>query len=203
LISLFELICFVSLALRNAPLRIHGKNLKAAMAAKGVDIATLASAVVTPGKGINNQDKAESAVKNWMRDNDHPRCTAKYIGILANAIGVAPASIAKFTCIFRYERGSPRKTKLLTDLIRGKSYDTAANLLAFNTKRAAVDVHAALKTALNDAERADADTTKLFVIDSASDEGPMMKRFNQKDRGRAHRILKRMTHITISLAVKG
>ena len=57
-------------------------------------------------------------------------------------------------------------------------------------------------SALADAEQGGADVGKLVVAESVSDEGPMMKRFQPKDRGRAHRILKRMSHIKIALVQK-
>ncbi|MCW8138359.1 MAG: 50S ribosomal protein L22 [Planctomycetota bacterium] len=134
-----------------------------------------------------------------MRGADHPRCKAEDINRLAQALGVAPAKIAKFTCVFRASRGSPRKAKLLTDLIRGKSLDDALNLLTFTTKRAAVDVKKALNAAFSDAQQANADANALVVAESMVDDGPRMKRFQPKDRGRAHRIIKRMSHISIAL----
>ena len=103
----------------------------------------------------------------------------------------------------KYHRGSPRKVALLTDLVRGKDVDTALNLLTFTTKRAAVDVKKALSAAIADAEQANADVTALVVADSRVDDGPRLKRFQPKDRGRAHQILKRMSHITIALEDRG
>jgi len=182
--------------------RIAGNKLTKIAQEKGVDVATLAQAVVEPGKGLGNAEKAQSAVRNWMRGNDHPRCKAAQVKKLAAALSVPVGKIAKFECRFRFERGSPRKTKLLTDLSRGKDYLTAQNLLTFNIKRAAVDVKQALAAAYDDAMAAEADVEKLVVSESAADDGPRMKRFNQKDRGRAHRIYKRMTHITVALAEK-
>jgi large subunit ribosomal protein L22 len=182
--------------------RIHSKRFSQVIKKNGIKVEDLAASIVTPGKGINNQAKAEAAIRNWMRGSDHPRATAEHIKKLAAALGVAPASIAKFTALYRFERGSNRKTKLLTDLIRGTDLVTAENLLTFNIKKAAVDVKKALKAATDDAQRFDADTLNLIVEEASADEGPMMKRFHQKDRGRAHRILKRMTHITVSLVEK-
>lgn len=183
-------------------MQIHSERFSQLIKQRGMKVEDLAPTVITPRKGINNQLKAEAAIRNWMRGSDHPRCSAENIKKLSDVLGVAPAAIAKFTGLYRFERGSNRKTALLTDLIRGKDYQTALNLLQFNIKRAAVDVRKALQAANDDAERFDADTLKLIVEEAASDEGPMMKRFHQKDRGRAHRILKRMTHITVCLVEK-
>jgi large subunit ribosomal protein L22 len=85
------------------------------------------------------------------------------------------------------------------DLIRGKGFDEARNLLKFTTKRAAVDVHKALMAAYADAEHAEADTDNLVVVESRVDQGPVIKRFQPKDRGRAHPIMKRMAHITVGV----
>jgi large subunit ribosomal protein L22 len=176
--------------------RIEGRKLSKVAAEKNLTVEQLAAAVVRTGLP---QARALAAVRNWMAGRDHPRCKAEDITRLAAALGVEPARIAKFQCVFRYHRGSPRKAALLADLIRGKDFDTARNLLTFNTRRAAVDVNKALMGAYADAEQANADLGALVVTESRVDEGPMMKRFQPKDRGRAHRILKRMSHITVSV----
>lgn len=180
-------------------MRINGPQLKKIAADKDVAVERLAEAVQRDGlKG----DRAISAVKNWMRGSDHPRCRAADVAKLAEVLGVETPKIAKFECIVKYHRGSPRKAKLLTDLIRGKNVDTAMNLLTFTTKRAAVNVKKALSAAIADAEQVNADTTTLVVMDSRVDGGPVMKRFKEKDRGRSHQLLKPFAHITIALVEK-
>src|SRR4051812_144473 len=115
---------------------------------KGIPLEQLAAAIAR--KGLS-QERAGSALRNWMRGSDHPHCTAADVQTLARELGCRVSEIAMFTSIFKYHRGSPRKAKLLTDLIRGKSLDEARNLLTFTTKRAAVDVHKALMAAYADA----------------------------------------------------
>ena len=180
-------------------MRISGEQLRAAAAEKSVRPADLARAVERPGF---QGERAVSAVRNWMRGSDHPRCRHEDIGKLAQALGCEVGRIARFTSVMKYHRGSPRKVALLTDLVRGKDVDTALNLLTFTTKRAAVDVKKALSAAIADAEQANADVTALVVADSRVDDGPRLKRFQPKDRGRSHRILKRLAHITIALQEK-
>lgn len=180
-------------------MRINGGKLSKVMEERGMTAEQLSEAVVRTGLP---RAKATSAVQNWARGRDHPKCKPEDINKLASALGVAAGSIARFESVFKYHRGSPRKAKLLVDLIRGKDFDTASNLLTFTTKRAAVDVKKALLAAYADAELANADLGSLVVTESRADEGPMMKRFHQKDRGRAHRILKRMTHITVAVEEK-
>ena len=84
------------------------------------------------------------------------------------------------------------------DIAKAES-DEAQNLLTFTTKRAALNVKKALMAAVADAEQAQADTTQLVVAEARVDEAGMIKRFQPKDRGRAHPILKRLSHITISV----
>lgn len=180
-------------------MRINGKQLKAKAIEKGLTIDQLAQAVERTGL---RGDHAKSAIGNWMRGSDHPRCKSEDVGALASALGCNVSEIARFQSVYKYHRGSPRKAKLLVDLIRGKRVDVAENLLTFTTKRAAVDIKKALKAALADAEQADADITTLIVTESTVHAGPIMKRFQPKDRGRAHPILKRMAHITIGLEEK-
>ncbi len=180
-------------------MRIHASKLKKMATARGMTAESLAKSIERASlKG----DRAVSAVGNWMAGRDHPKCKPADIRRLAGALQCEVAQIAKFQADFFFHRGSPRKVGLIVDLIRGKKYETALNLVTFTPKRAAVDVKNALKAALADAEAANADVSKLVVAESTADEGPMMKRFQPKDRGRAHRILKRMTHIKVSLVQK-
>jgi large subunit ribosomal protein L22 len=164
--------------------------------AKGLGVEQLAQAVERTGL---TGARAESAVGNWMRGSDHPRCKREDVAGLAGALGCSVADIASFECIFKYHRGSPRKAKLLVDLIRGKKVETALNLLTFTTRRAALDIKKALNAAIADAQQAEADLSALVVSRSTVGDAPRAKRFQPKDRGRAHPILKRMTHITIGL----
>jgi large subunit ribosomal protein L22 len=176
--------------------RIRGDKLKALAQQAGVGVDRLAAAIVRTGI---SEAESVSAVKNWFAGRDHPRCKAPDIAKLAQTVGVPVKDIARFTSEVRFHRGSPRKAKLLVDLVRGKPVDEALNLLAFTPKRAAINVRKALSAAMADAELAEADVTTLFVAESTVDDGPQIKRFRPKDRGRAHRILKRMTHITIGV----
>jgi large subunit ribosomal protein L22 len=179
--------------------KIRGDQLKKRAEKAGVSVEQLAEAVERTGlKGPH----AVSAVRNWMAGRDHPRCKAQDIAKLASAVGAAPKDVARFTSEVKYNRGSPRKAKLLTDLIKGKPFLVADNLLRFNTKRAAVNVRKALNAAYTEAQLADADVERLYVVESRVNGGPVMKRFQPKDRGRAHPILKPMSHITVGVEEK-
>ena len=177
-------------------MKIRGQQLKKLAAEKELTIDQLAQAIERTGL---TGERARSAVGNWMRGTDHPRCKSEDITRLAGALGVQVSDIARFQSTLRNHRGSPRKVKLIVDLIHGKNVVTAENMLTFTTKRAAVDVKKALLAARAEAEQANADVETLVVTESTVGAGPHMKRFQPKDRGRAHPILKRSSHITVGL----
>ncbi|MFA6134365.1 MAG: 50S ribosomal protein L22 [Phycisphaerae bacterium] len=98
---------------------------------------------------------------------------------------------------YRYARISARKVRLIVDLIRGQNVQKALNILKFTPNRAAVMISKALTSAVASANEAEANVDRLFVQEARVDEGPVMKRFIEKDRGRAHPILKRTSHIVV------
>lgn len=107
-----------------------------------------------------------------------------------------------YTNVHRRARISPKKAKLVVDLIRGKRIDDAMTTLQMSKKRGAVLVLNALKAAQASADQDEADIRRLYVSDARVDHGPTMKRFQPKDRGRAHPIMKRTSHITVSVDEK-
>jgi large subunit ribosomal protein L22 len=104
-----------------------------------------------------------------------------------------------WTSIHRYARISPRKARLVADLIADRHVDEALELLKFTKKRASSLVDKVLRAAMADADEQEADVRKLFVHEARVDSGPTIKRFQPKDRGRAHPILKRTSHIVVSV----
>lgn len=104
-----------------------------------------------------------------------------------------------YTNVHRMARISPQKVRLVADMIRGKGYAEALTALELSKLRAAVLVKNALVAAYNNADQAEANTRNLKVSEARVDAGPTIKRFQPKDRGRAHPILKRTSHITVSV----
>ena len=103
----------------------------------------------------------------------------------------------------RFARISPQKARLVVDLVRGRDYDDAMAVLAFSKKRAAVFVRRALEAAAANAEdQGELQQRDLYVSQAFVNEGPTMKRFQPKDRGRAHPILKRTCHIHVVVDVR-
>ena len=104
-----------------------------------------------------------------------------------------------FKATHRYARIAPRKARLVLDLIRGRDVDDALALLKFSKKRAAVLVDKVIRSAVANAGEQEADTGALFVKEAWADPGPTMKRFMPKDRGKAYNIMKRTSHLVVSL----
>ncbi len=177
-------------------MRIRGDRLTAMAREQGASVEDLARAVERTGL---SGARATTAVNNWMRGSDHPRCKSSDIKRLSEALGVEPRTIARFTSEVNTHRGSTQKARLVVDLIRGKSFKDADELLQFSPKRAATNVRKCLRAAYDEALQADADDERLVVAESRVDEGPQIKRFRPKDRGRAHPIIKQTSHITVGL----
>jgi len=102
----------------------------------------------------------------------------------------------------KYVRISPRKVRLVADLIRGRSVDEALLLLQSTPKRASYYLEKLLRSAVaNAAENHDvgADISELYVKKICVDEGPTLKRWRPRAMGRASRINKRTSHMYVEL----
>ncbi|MCK4839107.1 MAG: 50S ribosomal protein L22 [Desulfobulbaceae bacterium] len=100
----------------------------------------------------------------------------------------------------RQIRISPQKARLVADLVRGKSVESALNTLRFMPKKGARILRKVLESALANASQNEAiDVDTLYVKTIFIDGGPMLKRIMPRAQGRASRILKRSSHITVVL----
>ena len=105
--------------------------------------------------------------------------------------------------VLRYVRISPRKVGILCDLIRGKSVNQAVAILSTTPKAASEPRLKLVKSAAANAENNhQMDPEKLYVSAALADPGPIIKRFMPRAQGRAYRINKRTSHITIVLKEK-
>ena len=100
----------------------------------------------------------------------------------------------------RYLRVSPRKTRLVVDLVRGKGVAEAINILTFTRRAACEPVRKLIESAIANAEDQDANVDELYVDSIFVDEGPTLRRFRPRAQGRATRINKRTSHVTCVLA---
>ncbi|MBU1227937.1 MAG: 50S ribosomal protein L22 [Actinobacteria bacterium] len=98
----------------------------------------------------------------------------------------------------RFIRQSPFKVRRVLDLVRGLPVHEARNVLKFTDRRAADPISKTLESAVSNAAHNYAlDPGELVVVAAFADEGPTLKRFRPRARGRATQILKRTSHITI------
>jgi large subunit ribosomal protein L22 len=102
---------------------------------------------------------------------------------------------------FRFIRMSPRKVRVVMDLVRGKNVEEAENILKFTRRRAAEVVYKLLLSAVDNAIKdKKLDKEKLYIKEIYADPGPIMKRIMPKAYGRAGLMRRRTTHATIVLA---
>ena len=102
----------------------------------------------------------------------------------------------------RFVRGSPQKARLVLDLIRGKDVDKAMSTLRFARRAVAKDIEKVLRSAVANAQQKEGgaeDVDDLYVRECFADQGPTLKRIRAAPMGRAFRIIKRMSHLTVSV----
>ena len=107
-------------------------------------------------------------------------------------------------CKVKYIRQSPYKVRFVLDSIRGKKVDYALDFLQFSNKKAAKFISKALRSAISNHSQKDEnfDPSSIYVKEAYVDEGPKIKRFRPSAMGRASRILKRTSHLTVVVGDK-
>lgn len=100
----------------------------------------------------------------------------------------------------KYIRISSQKVKIVLDLIRGKNFTEALNILKFTPKAASQPVEKLLRSAAANAENNyDMDLENVYIAEIQANQGPTLKRFRARAQGRGTQILKRTSHISILL----
>jgi large subunit ribosomal protein L22 len=103
----------------------------------------------------------------------------------------------------KFIRLSPQKTRLVADMVRGKAVQEALNILKFSPQRPADVVAKLVRSAVANAEQKGvSDVDRLFVKALFVDQGPVLKRFMPRAQGRATKIRKPTSHITVILDEK-
>jgi large subunit ribosomal protein L22 len=101
----------------------------------------------------------------------------------------------------KYVRVSPQKVRKLIDAVKGKPVEDGLNLLKFMPQKAASIVEKTIRSAVANADQIpDMDVDSLVIQNITADQGPTLKRFKARARGRGTRILKRTSHITVILS---
>lgn len=103
--------------------------------------------------------------------------------------------------VLKFVRLSPKKARPIADLVRGKKVDEALNILKFSTRKPAQVIRKVLESAIANAENNNgADIDELKVSEIFIDQGPVLKRIMPRAKGRADRILKPTSHITVRVS---
>ena len=103
--------------------------------------------------------------------------------------------------VSKYVRISPRKVHIMIDAVKGKPVEAALEILKFMPQKAADIVEKITRSAVSNADQhPDIDVDSLVIRNIIADQGPTLKRFKARARGRGTRILKRTSHITVILA---
>ena len=104
------------------------------------------------------------------------------------------------SAILRGTRLSSQKARLVADMVRGKRVDLALNILTFSPQKAAFTIKKVLESAIANAEHNEgADIDELKVKTIYVDQGPRLKRFTARAKGRGNRIIKPTCHITVTV----
>ncbi len=108
--------------------------------------------------------------------------------------------------VHKYLPTSPRKMRLVIDLIRGKGVEEAISVLHFSPKHSAKEAEKTLRSAVsnlqNKEEAGRIDFSQIYVKDAFVNNGPMVKRIRPAPMGRAYRVRKRSNHLTIVVAIR-
>ena len=101
----------------------------------------------------------------------------------------------------RFVRLSPQKARLVADQVRGLPVEDAVQLLTFSKKKAAVTIKKVLESAIANAEHNEgADIDELWIRTVCVDGGPTQRRIRARARGRANSIIKRTSHVTLTVS---
>lgn len=111
-----------------------------------------------------------------------------------------PTEETKARAVAKYVRVSPRKAQQVIDLVRGKGVEEALALLQFSPKTAAKIISKVVNSAAANAEKNHRlKRESLYIVEAYVNQGPTLKRFRHRAMGRASRIHKRTSHITVAL----
>jgi large subunit ribosomal protein L22 len=112
-------------------------------------------------------------------------------------------SAIEVRAVSKYVRISPQKVRMLTDAVKGQPVEAGLAKLRFMPQKAARVLEKLVRSAVANADqKPDIEVDTLVIRNVTADQGPMLKRFQARARGRGTRILKRTSHITVVLAAE-
>lgn len=145
-----------------------------------------------------SDDAAETAVAEEKAPAKKKTSARKPAGKKASAKQAEPLEPTYVRATARYVRSAPRKARLVVDHIRGESVEDARVFLQFTARHVGRDVAKVLESAVANAEHNhELDGSDLHIVKAYVDEGPTLKRWRPRAKGRATQILKRTSHITV------
>jgi large subunit ribosomal protein L22 len=175
------------------------RKFKATCDRSKVEVEQLAGQIA---RGGLNRKQAVSAIRNWQKGLLRPIPRRGDVQRLASALSVEENQITDWRSSYKYAPISPRKARLVTALIVGRSVQDAMDILKFTRKRAASMIDKVLRCAVADADEQQADVDDLYVSEARVDDAGIRvgtKRWMPKDRGRAHPIRKKACHIYVTV----
>ena len=178
---------------------LSANKLKELCGQRRMSIGQLADQIIRGGLG---RKEAVAAVKNWQKGLFKPLPRKDDIERLAAALSVEINNLLDWCSSYRYAPLSPRKARLVAELINGRSVQDAMDILKFTRKRAAPMIDKVLKSAVADADEQQADVDSLYINCVRVDDAGVRvgtKRWIPKDRGRAHPIRKKACHIYVTV----
>jgi large subunit ribosomal protein L22 len=178
---------------------LSDSKLKELRQERKISLEQLAGQLVRPGL---DKKAAIATVRNWQKGLFSPRPRKEDIRKLAAALSVDVNDLADWRSSYRYTPISPRKARLVTQLIAGRGVQDAMDILKFTRKRAASMVDKILRSAVADADEQRADVDNLYVSQARVDDAGIRigtKRWIAKDRGKTYPIRQRACHIHITV----
>jgi len=185
---------------------LSGDKLKKRRQTMNMSVAQLAEAIVPANLSQDAFQKRlklnRAAIDNWERNLMRPQPKRDDVDRLARALQVEANDLQVWKASHVYAPIAPRKARLVTNLISGRSAQDALDVLKFANKRAAVLIDKVLRSAIANADEQEADVERLYVSQARVDEGGVRqgtRRWRPKDRGRAVSWTRKASHIRVCL----
>ncbi len=184
---------------------LNGRKLKDCREQAGMTVDAVARALmstVKPELKAIEFKRCLANVKNWEKGLYKPRPKTEDVNKLASILKVSAESLQVWTASHKFCPMTPRKVRLVADLIRDRNVQDALDLLKFTNKRAAVYVRQVLQSAIANADEQDVDITNLYVSESRVDGAGIRRgtrRWRPKDRGRAVSFTRLASHVYVSV----